>query len=101
MSPFARTAVAGITGGFFGAFCSHPFDTAKTKMQATLYSKPEYATLRSTISEVIQNEGGLVRLWNGIAPRMFRIIAATFILNYTKTNCVDYLEDQRKEGAVA
>ena len=34
MSPGARLAVAGITGGFFGAIASHPFDTIKTKMQA-------------------------------------------------------------------
>ena len=52
MSPFAALAVAGITGGFCGAFFSHPFDTAKTKMQASMYEKAEYLTLSSTVSQV-------------------------------------------------
>ena len=32
-SPVASLALAGIAGGTFGAVASHPFDTAKTRMQ--------------------------------------------------------------------
>lgn len=38
-----------------------------------MYSKPEYATLRSTIG-TITKEGGVLSLWNGLLPRMTRII---------------------------
>lgn len=32
-SPTASMLIAGVTGGVFAAACSHPFDTAKTRMQ--------------------------------------------------------------------
>lgn len=38
-----------------------------------MYSKPEYTTLRSTIG-TITKEGGVLSLWNGLLPRMTRII---------------------------
>jgi len=96
LSPGATTAIAGITSGFFGAFCSHPFDTVKTKMQANMYSNAQYATLRSTFYNIYTHEGGITQLWKGMLPRMFRIICATFILNAVRTNAVNYLEDARK-----
>lgn len=33
MSPYTSLVLAGIAGGTFGAVASHPFDTAKTRMQ--------------------------------------------------------------------
>mmetsp|Transcript_12533 Transcript_12533/g.27025 ORF Transcript_12533/g.27025 Transcript_12533/m.27025 type:complete len:270 (-) Transcript_12533:957-1766(-) len=89
-------AIAGITGGVFAAACSHPFDTSKTRMQAFMYSKPEYRTLSTTMA-TIYKEGGILRFWKGLSPRMFRIVCATFILNYVRTNAVAYLEEQRKD----
>ena len=41
--------------------------------QAFMYSKPEYANLRSTFA-TIYKEGGLPRFWKGLAPRMLRIV---------------------------
>ena len=32
-SPYTSLILAGIAGGTFGAVASHPFDTAKTRMQ--------------------------------------------------------------------
>lgn len=98
--PGTSLVVAGLTGGVFAAACSHPFDTAKTRMQAFMYSKPEYRTLRSTFA-TIYKEGGLPLFWRGLAPRMLRIVCATFILNALRTSSVDYLDrvrsDERQE----
>ncbi|KAG2444440.1 hypothetical protein HXX76_001193 [Chlamydomonas incerta] len=93
-SPGLSLVVSGVTGGVFAAFCSHPFDTAKTRMQAFMYSKPEYANLRATFA-TIYKEGGLPRFWKGLAPRMLRIVCATFILNSLRTNSVEYLDAVR------
>jgi solute carrier family 25 citrate transporter 1 len=61
-----------------------------------MYGNPDHSTLRSTFASVIK-AGSIMDLWNGIAPRMFRIVCAAFILNYVKTTSVDYLEDSRKK----
>jgi hypothetical protein len=66
-------AIAGIAGGAFAASASHPFDTIKTRMQAAMYSKPEYRTWTSTAA-TIYKEGGVLNFWRGLLPRMTRII---------------------------
>ncbi|KXZ48758.1 hypothetical protein GPECTOR_25g342 [Gonium pectorale] len=99
-SPGLSLITAGITGGVFAAACSHPFDTAKTRMQAFMYSKPEYRNLRSTFA-TIYAEGGLPRFWKGLAPRMLRIVCATFILNALRTHTVEYLDKTRAEATAA
>lgn len=38
-----------------------------------MYSKPEYATLRTTVASIYK-EGGLPNFWRGLAPRMLRIV---------------------------
>jgi len=93
-SPSTSLVVSGLAGGTFGAAASHPFDTAKTRMQAFMYSKPEYMTMKDTFS-TIYREGGVLNFWRGLIPRMTRIICATFILNYIRTTTVDHLEVQR------
>lgn len=93
-SPATAMAISGVTGGVFAAACSHPFDTMKTRMQAFMYSKPEYMTSAKT-AQTIFSEGGILCFWRGLAPRMTRIIAATFILNQTRNRGVAYLEEQR------
>lgn len=66
-------AIAGVAGGVFAASASHPFDTIKTRMQAFMYSKPEYLTWTSTAA-TIYKEGGVLNFWRGLLPRMTRII---------------------------
>jgi solute carrier family 25 citrate transporter 1 len=66
-------ALSGVAGGVFAAAASHPFDTIKTRMQAFMYSKPEYATAAATAA-TIYKEGGVLRFWRGLIPRMVRII---------------------------
>ena len=66
-------AIAGVVGGVFAASASHPFDTIKTRMQAHMYSKPEYLTWTSTAA-TIYKEGGVLNFWRGLLPRMTRII---------------------------
>jgi solute carrier family 25 citrate transporter 1 len=72
-SPSGAMAIAGVVGGVFAASASHPFDTIKTRMQAYMYSKPEYMTWTSTASTIYQ-EGGVLNFWRGLLPRMTRII---------------------------
>lgn len=64
---------AGVAGGVFAAAASHPFDTIKTRMQAYMYSRPEYSTTW-TAAKTIYNEGGILKFWSGLTPRMTRII---------------------------
>ncbi|MEW5318667.1 MAG: hypothetical protein WDW38_009872 [Sanguina aurantia] len=85
---------AGLTGGVFAAMASHPFDTCKTRMQAFMYSKPEYRTFSSTAA-TIYKEGGVFSFWKGITPRMSRIVAATFILNATRNKAVAWIDGER------
>lgn len=72
-SPASAMAVAGVVGGVFAASASHPFDTIKTRMQAHMYSRPEYMTWTSTAATIYQ-EGGVLNFWRGLLPRMTRII---------------------------
>eukprot|EP00775_Hariotina_reticulata_P013494 gene13495-13619_t len=95
-SPAAAMAIAGVCGGVFAASASHPFDTIKTRMQAHMYSKPEYLTWTKTAA-TIYSEGGILNFWRGLLPRMTRIIAATFILINVRSNAVAYLEAQRDQ----
>jgi hypothetical protein len=63
-------------------------------MQAHMYDKEEYLTARSA-ARTIHSEGGVLTFWNGLLPRMTRIIAATFILINVRSRAVAYLEAQR------
>ena len=65
--------LSGIAGGVFAACASHPFDTIKTRMQAHMYSKPEYMTWPKAAG-TIYKQAGLLTFWNGLLPRMTRII---------------------------
>lgn len=94
-SPASAMAIAGVVGGVFAASASHPFDTIKTRMQAAMYTKPEYLTWTSTAA-TIYKEGGVLNFWRGLLPRMTRIIAATFILINVRSAAVGYLEEQRQ-----
>ena len=38
-----------------------------------MYDKPEYANMRTTAAQIV-SEGGVARLWTGLAPRMVRIV---------------------------
>ncbi|KAG1660966.1 hypothetical protein FOA52_005592 [Chlamydomonas sp. UWO 241] len=98
LPPGASLLLAGIAGGFCAAGASHPFDTAKTRMQAFPEAKGDYRNLRATMS-TIYREGGTKLFFKGIGARMVRIIAATLILNVVRTNVVGHLETTRKAAA--
>ena len=89
--------IAGVTGGLLAVTTTQPFDTIKTRMQAYVIPKetPEYRSSISTMQHVIKQGGGIGALWSGIAPRAFRVVGATFILNATRTFIVDQLEAAR------
>lgn len=89
--------IAGVTGGLLAVTTTQPLDTVKTRMQANVVPKetPEYTSSLSTMRHVINQGGGIGALWSGIAPRAFRIVGATFILNATRTYIVDKVEASR------
>ncbi|GMH33328.1 hypothetical protein BSKO_01162 [Bryopsis sp. KO-2023] len=87
---------AGVAAGFLGSFLSHPFDTVKTRLQAHMYSRPEYVTSLGGMATVCREEG-VGGLWKGYTPRGFRILCAVFILNGFRTYMVDHLENARAE----
>lgn len=89
--------IAGVTGGLLAVTTTQPFDTIKTRMQANVVPKetPEYRSSITTMQHVMKQGGGIQALWSGIAPRAFRVVGATFILNSTKNYIVDQVEASR------
>ncbi|KAK9824556.1 hypothetical protein WJX72_011293 [[Myrmecia] bisecta] len=94
--------LSGLTAGLAAALLTQPADTAKTRMQAFLNhdTHPQYRTAVSTLRFIASTQG-IGSLWAGIAPRAFRIVGATFILNGVRTQLTDLLEGSRDkvEGA--
>ena len=68
--------------GLFASSISHPFDTAKTKIQADLNGE-KYISIRQTISKII-HEKGAPTLFVGIIPRTLQISSAFYIINTVK-----------------
>lgn len=60
-----------------------------------MQAHPEYATLRSTLQHLIQQQG-LASLWAGIAPRAFRIAGAVLILQTVRSNLISLVEGLRR-----
>lgn len=91
------TAIGGITAGLLAVLTTQPFDTIKTRMQAFVLPKetPEYRSSMTTMKHIVKQGGSWAALWSGVAPRAFRLVGATFILNGTKTYLVDKVETSR------
>ncbi|KAI8476555.1 MAG: mitochondrial carrier domain-containing protein [Monoraphidium minutum] len=99
-SPTTAMLVSGVVGGVFAAAASHPFDTIKTRMQAFMYSKPEYMTAAATARTILA-EAGPLTFWRGLLPRMTRIVGATFLLINVRSYVVGYLEEKRDPARAA
>ena len=59
---------------------------------------PEYATLRSTLQHLIQQQG-LRSLWAGIAPRAFRIACAVMILQTVRSKLITLVGGLKQDDA--
>jgi len=80
------TAFAGsaLFAGLFAGTATHPFDTAKTRMQANLGGgDPRYASTLATFSTLLR-EGGVSSLYLGFVPRTLRLCMAVGVLNVAK-----------------
>ena len=73
---------ASIVGGILAAVPSHPFDMVKTCMQAKKLDCNQIE-IRSTIQTALglYNDGGIKRLYAGVAWRTFNITATVYIAN--------------------
>ena len=73
---------ASIVGGILAAVPSHPFDMVKTCMQAKKLDCNQIE-IRSTIQTALglYNDGGIKRLYAGVAWRTFNITATVYISN--------------------
>lgn len=65
----------GIVSGLIASVITNPIDVIKTHMQTVAKNR----TMRSTVLNLLRNEGGPMRFLDGIALRSFRrtLIAAT------------------------
>ena len=68
--------------GVFSTLISHPFDTAKTRIQSDLIGN-KYISIGQTIYKIIKQEG-IRSLFIGIMPRSLQISSAFFIINSVK-----------------
>lgn len=72
-----RPSLAGAISGIVTVYCSQPFDTIKTRLQAsTAASKPQ-STLSCAASLV--RTGGIQALWQGTTPRLVRLTMSGMI----------------------
>lgn len=60
-------------------------------------SHPEYKSVTSSAQAIISSQG-YQGLWLGLAPRAFRLVGATFILNKVRTGLIDIVEHHRATG---
>jgi len=75
----AAMAAAAIISGSTGAVLSHPADTIKTRLQGSLFDDVK-ASGPTDMAAKMQESGPLTKqLFRGFAPRVFRIIACTYI----------------------
>ncbi len=56
---------------------------------------PQYRSVTSALQEIARSQG-YQSLWLGLAPRAFRLVGATFILNKVRTGIIDVVEDHRE-----
>lgn len=83
----AATATSTVVAGAIGAFLTHPADTFKTRLQGDLFPvRPGdplvHTCLRASLADMQRQRSGasvLSQCYNGFAPRLFRLIACTFI----------------------
>ncbi|KAK9833045.1 hypothetical protein WJX74_005393 [Apatococcus lobatus] len=95
-SPTTSFLISGCTAGLLAAVATQPADTIKTRMQAFIdsTSHPQYQSVASS-AQAIASSQGYRGLWLGLAPRAFRLVGATFILNKVRTGIIDLVEHQR------
>lgn len=88
--PGATLVAAGATAGVLGAVLSQPFDTVKTRMQSYMSAaaNPECAT-PAAAGRALSASGAL---FAGLAPRGFRIVCATIILQLVRSQALARIE---------
>ena len=65
--------VTGAIAGGTGCFLNTPLDVVKSRMQAEgLVSEPAYRSVGQSLGKVAREEG-LLALWRGLGPRVFRL----------------------------
>lgn len=60
-------------------------------------SHPHYKSVTSSAQAIVSSQG-YQGLWLGLAPRAFRLVGATFILNKVRTGIISIVEHRRPLG---
>lgn len=90
----------GMISGVIACAATHPFDTAKTRMQANIdkVAAPEYRTMPSTMLHVYREKGFFQGLYSGFLPRTGRLMMAVVILSGVKDKLVDVVSKSREDA---
>jgi len=89
LSDNSATMAAAVISGTIGATLSHPADTLKTRLQGSLFDDVKASGPRDLLRKLRENGRVTRLLFQGFAPRVFRIVSCTYIYS----NLTDMLED--------
>jgi|TARA_B100000780_G_C21001919_1_gene400886 solute carrier family 25 2-oxodicarboxylate transporter 21 len=91
-SPFGAAVTGACFAGVAAGLLTHPFDTAKTCIQADMKGE-EFRTARQTIPKLIK-ERGFTSLFRGGAARALRNCGAFYIVISMREYFIDYKTEQ-------
>ena len=93
-NPFAAAVTGACFAGVAAGLLTHPFDTAKTCIQADMKGE-EFRTARQTIPKLIR-ERGFTSLFRGGAARALRNCGAFYIVISLREYFIDYKTSQEQ-----
>jgi hypothetical protein len=86
--------IAGGLGGTTGDLLMHSLDTVKTRQQGDPHIPPKYATMSSSYSTILRQEGIRRGLYGGWIPAMLGSFPGTIIFfgtyEYSKRHMIDF-----------
>ena len=85
---------SGIAAGLVATTITHPWDTIKTKMQASLENPSAKSMLKTTQS--IYNNEGIKGFFKGISARGLRVASAITIMSSVTRKATEFIEGKSK-----
>lgn len=92
--PYLHSMIAGGIGGTTGDLLMHSLDTVKTRQQGDPHIPPKYATMSSSYSTILRQEGIRRGLYGGWVPATLGSFPGTIIFfgtyEYSKRHMIDF-----------